>query len=89
MLNVYVRTQVKFAGGRSDMVVWMPDAIYVFEFKKSGTAQSALRQIDAKGYAQPFATDGRRVVKVGVVFDVPTRTIAEWQVAESQGQSPE
>ena len=82
MLNVYVRTQVKFAGGRSDMVVWMPDVIYVFEFKKSGTAQSALRQIDAKGYALPFATDRRRVVKVGVVFDVTTRTIGEWQVDE-------
>lgn len=79
MLNVYVRTQVKFSGGRSDMVVWMPDAVYVFEFKKSGTACAALQQIDAKGYALPFAADGRRVVKVGVVFDVNTRSIAEWK----------
>ena len=34
MLNVYVRTQVKCAGGRTDMVVWMPDAIYVFELRE-------------------------------------------------------
>ena len=27
MLNYYVRTQVKVAGGRADMVVWMPDAV--------------------------------------------------------------
>ena len=25
MLNVYARTQVRCAGGRADMVVWMPD----------------------------------------------------------------
>ena len=34
MLNVYVRTQVKCAGGRTDMVVWMPDTIYVFELRE-------------------------------------------------------
>ena len=69
MLNVYARTQVKCAKGRTDMVVWMPDATYIFELKVSGTAQEALQQIDAKGYAFPYKTDGRRVVKVGVKFD--------------------
>ena len=50
MLNVYVRTQIKCAGGRIDMVVWMPDTIYVFELKMNGTAQETLEQIDDKGY---------------------------------------
>ena len=80
MLNFYVKTQVKCAGGRVDMVVWMPDAIYVFEMKKDGTAQKALGQIDSKGYAIPYQTDGRRVVKVGVKFDTQTRTINSWQI---------
>ena len=82
MLNVYVKTQVKCAGGRVDMVVWMPDTIYVFELKKDGTAQKALEQIDSKGYAIPYQTDGRRVVKVGVKFDLEARTIESWQIAE-------
>ena len=81
MLNFYVKTQVKCAGGRVDMVVWMPDAIYVFEMKTDGTAQKALEQIDSKGYAIPYQTDGRRVVKVGVKFDAETRTIDSWQIA--------
>ncbi len=81
MLNFYVKTQVKCAGGRVDMVVWMPDAIYVFEMKKDGTAQKALEQIDSKGYAIAYQTDGRRVVKVGVKFDTETRTIDTWQIA--------
>ena len=55
MLNVYARTQVKCAGGRVDMVVWLPDAIYVFELKVGDTAQAALEQIDTKGYALPIS----------------------------------
>ena len=80
MLNAYVRTQVKCAKGRTDMVVWMPDAIYVFELKVNGTAQEALEQIDSKDYALPFATDGRPVVKVGVKFDVNTRIPDSWVI---------
>ena len=80
MLNVYVRTQVKCAQGRADMVVWMPDAIYVFEMKTGASAADALSQIDAGGYALPFESDGRKVVKVGVKFDVENRIPEEWVV---------
>ena len=80
MLNVYVRTQVKCAGGRVDMVVWTPDTIYVFEFKTDGTARQALEQIDEKGYAIPYQTDGREVVKVGVKFDAEKRVPVEWVI---------
>ena len=81
MLNFYVRTQVKVAGGRVDMVVWMPDTTYVFEMKVSGTAQQALEQIDTKSYALPYQADGRKVVKVGVKFNAETRTPEEWMIA--------
>jgi len=82
MLNVYAKTQVKCAGGRADMVVWMPDAVYVFELKVHDTAQHALEQIDSHGYAIPYVADGRRVVKVGVKFNADTRAPEEWAVAE-------
>ena len=78
MLNVYVRTQVKCAGGRVDMVVWMPDTTYVFELKTKGTAQEALAQIDDCGYAIQYQTEGRRVVKIGVIFNKETRVPEEW-----------
>jgi hypothetical protein len=80
MLNVYAQTQVKCAGGRIDMVVWLPDATYVFELKVNGTAQEALEQIDSKNYAVPYQTDGRKVVKVGVKFNAETRTPEEWVI---------
>ena len=82
MLNVYVRTQVKCAGGRADMVVWMPDTTYVFELKMNGTAQQALAQIDENGYAIPYETNDCKVVKVGVKFNRDTRVPEEWVIAE-------
>jgi len=81
MLNVYARTQVKCTGGRVDMVVWMPDTTYVFELKVNGTAQEALKQIDQNGYAFPYQTEGRKVVKVGVKFNAETRVPEDWVIA--------
>ena len=78
MLNVYVQTQVKSARGRADMVVFMPDTIYVMELKINGTAQDALDQIESKGYAERYATDGRRSVKVGMGFSVEKRAMTEY-----------
>lgn len=81
MLNVYVQTQVKVAGGRVDVVVFMPDTIYVIELKAGGSAEDALRQIDEKGYANAYRTDGRRIVKVGVNMNKDTRTVDDWVIA--------
>ena len=80
MLNFYVQTQVKCAGGRIDMVVWMPDTTYVFELKTKGTAQEALAQIDDCGYAIQYQTEGRRVVKIGVIFNKETRVPEDWVI---------
>jgi len=82
MLNVYARTQVKCAKGRADIVVWMPNAIYVMELKVNDTAESALRQIEERGYAKPFTTDGRKIVKVGIKFSPETMTVEDWAISE-------
>lgn len=81
MLNVYVQTQVKCAGGRIDMVVEMSDTVYVFELKTNGTVKEALLQIDNRSYAIPYQTSNKAIIKVGVLFDKKTRTVKEWAVA--------
>ena len=81
MLNVYVQTQVKVSGGRVDVVVFMPDTIYIIELKAGGSAEDALQQIDEKGYAAAYRSDGRRIVKVGVNMDRDTRTVENWVIA--------
>ena len=78
MLNIYVRTQVKCAHGRTDIIVFMPDTVYIIELKVNDSAQKALAQINEKGYAKPYLTDGRRIVKAGVKFNAESRTIEEW-----------
>ena len=66
--------------GRADMVVETADYVYIFEFKLDGTAAEALKQIEDKGYAEPYAADSRKLFKVGVVFSSEKRNIAEWCV---------
>ena len=82
MLNVYVRTQVKCAGGRIDMVVHMPSTTYVMELKLNGSAREALSQIDAKSYAIPYKTTGKDVVKVGLSFSTESKTLTDWVITK-------
>ena len=56
--------------------------IYVMEFKLDGTAEEAMRQINEKGYAEPFKADGRRVIKLGINFSRQTKTIDKWVAEE-------
>ena len=77
---VYVRTQVKCAGGRTDMVVYMPDTTYILELKVNASAQEALQQIKARNYALPYHTEGNGIVMVGIRFNADTRTIDDWVI---------
>lgn len=81
LMGQYVDVEVKNAIGRADVVIKMPDTVYVFEFKVDGTPEEALAQIDSRQYAIPYETDHHKVVKVGVNFDSTTRTLGKWIIA--------
>lgn len=66
--------------GRADIVIETPDYVYVFEFKLDGTAEEALKQIEDKGYAQPYLSDTRPLYRIGAVISSQTRTVSEWKV---------
>ncbi len=80
VLGKYVRTEVHSSKGRADCIVETEDYVYVFEFKRDGSAREALAQIDSQGYAAPHAADKRKVFKVGVNFSSTERNITEWEV---------
>ena len=61
------------------VIIWKR-CLYIFEFKMDGSADEALQQIEQKGYAKPYATDPRHVLRIGMNFSSETRTIAEWKV---------
>ena len=51
------------------------------------TARHALEQIEARSYAKPYLTDGRKVVKVGIRFNADKHTVDEWEVEECHKDS--
>ena len=83
LMGAYMRVEEESAVGRADAVVYMPDAVYVFELKFDGSAEEALKQIDDKGYLLPYSADGKRLYKIGVNYDSTKRTIGEWIVKET------
>jgi hypothetical protein len=83
IFNCRTFTQVKVARGRTDVVVFMRDAVYVMELKMHGTADEALAQIDSKDYAIPYQAEGKPVVKIGIAFSKETKTLADWKIKNS------
>ena len=78
VLGKYVRTEVHSALGRADCIIETPEYVYLFEFKRDGSAKEALEQIEAQGYAKPYEADSRKIFKIGVNFSSETKNIAEW-----------
>ena len=68
--------------GRIDCKVETKKYVYLFEFKRDSTADSALKQINDKEYALPFAADKRKLYKIGVSFDSEKRILSDWKVEE-------
>ena len=75
-----VFTEKQQSQGRVDCVIETDRYVYVFEFKLDGTAAEAMRQIEEKGYAREYASDGRRLFRIGCVFSSETGTVGEWIV---------
>ena len=82
LLGFYTQAEYHTSNGRVDMVVKTDRYIYVMEFKLNGSAEEAIRQINEKGYAAPFASDARTLYKIGVNFSISTRGIEKWVVEE-------
>ena len=82
LMGAYMRVEENSAIGRADAVVYMPDAVFVFELKYDGSAEEAIRQIDEKGYLIPYSADGKRLFKIGVNYDSSQRTIGDWIIRE-------
>ena len=61
--------------GRIDCVVECPNYVYIIEFKLNGSAAAALRQIEEKSYAKPYASDSRKVIALGINFSSEKGTI--------------
>ena len=83
LMSLYtVYTEKEQSQGRVDCIIETSNHVYIFEFKLDNTADAALRQIEEKGYALPYAADNRHVYKIGVNFSSEIGTIDDWQVID-------
>ena len=75
LMGQFTQTEYHTARGSIDLLVQTKDYVYLIECKLDKSAQEALRQIDERGYAAPFAKDPRRLFKIGINFSTATRGI--------------
>ena len=86
MVAPEVKAEYKTAAGRIDLCLGTKTRIYIVEFKicdhpdqAPKKIEEAFEQIERKQYDLPFRLDGRRIVKLAVVFDRESRNIAAWE----------
>jgi hypothetical protein len=84
LMGQFIEAEPRSAVGRADAVVKTADTVYVFEFKitGNGTAETAMKQINDKGYHIPFTAGNNRIVKIGAEFNTEERGLKDWTVSE-------
>lgn len=74
-----ISVEQRTAKGRTDITLETADHIYIMELKFDKTAEEALAQINNNRYADHYALSGKKVIKVGLNFDVKEeRNLTEW-----------
>ncbi len=77
-----ITAQPETALGKCDLILKMPQTIYVIELKYKHSAETALYQIEKKDYATAYKGDGRKVIKLALNFDEDQRNITDYKIAE-------
>ncbi|MBR6283670.1 MAG: PD-(D/E)XK nuclease domain-containing protein [Muribaculaceae bacterium] len=66
------------AAGRADLVLLMPQEIYVMKLKYGHTAQEAMEQLRTKDYAAKWKHDGCPVRLLAINISKEIRTVDDW-----------
>ena len=82
LIGIDAKAEVHTSDGRIDLLIETPRYIYAIELKYNSSAEEALRQIEDRGYARQFATDPRKLFRIGVCFSSEKRRIEEWKIED-------
>ena len=80
LIGQFVEVERHYSQGRADCIVQNEDYVYIFEFKRDKSAKEALNQIEEAGYATPFLSDKRKLIKIGANFSSTDRALNEWLI---------
>ena len=81
-IGINVNGEVRTHDGRIDLVVDLPNDVYILEMKLDRPAAEAMEQIKGKDYAGKYAMSGKRITLIGISFSAEKRTIVEDLVEE-------
>ena len=85
MTGFDVTSELQNQYGRSDVIVRLPDAVYIFELKMDKgrgfdeVSDEALRQIDENGYSDRFTMSGKSTRKIALVFSSDAKGLLGWR----------
>jgi len=75
LIGLQTQSEVMTSTGRADLIMTLPDIIYIIELKINQTAQIALQQILDKRYHAGYVGGKQQVELVGVNFDTETKIV--------------
>lgn len=82
LLGMDVDAEYHTSEGSIDIVIKTSAYIYLIELKINGTAEDAIRQINERQYSAPFASDSRKLIKLGIGFAENTHTIDSYIIED-------
>ena len=76
-----MKTEYYTSNGRIDIVFETDKYVYIIELKRDTDPETALKQIEEKGYDKPFLASGKQIFRLGINFSSQTRTVDGWKLA--------
>ncbi len=80
LIGIDAKVETHTSDGRIDLLIENQKYVYIIELKYDSTPEQALHQIEEKEYARKFATDSRKIFKIGVNFSSEKRRIENWKI---------
>ena len=78
LLGISITAESKTNQGRIDTVAANEDFVFVFEFKLDKSKEAALEQIKERDYYRRYMNSGKKIILVGVNFDMELGQIQDW-----------
>jgi hypothetical protein len=75
------QSEILTCNGRIDLIIEFLDKVYILEFKCNQSAETALKQIKTKKYADKYIHKGKEIICMGINFDSETRNVLDWKLA--------
>lgn len=81
LFGIDTKAEMHTSDGRIDLLIETKRYIYIIELKYDSTPEEALRQIEEKRYSLKYASDTRKLFKIGINFSSKTRRIEGWEIS--------